>query len=767
MNNKVKSIIIALLISNTFAFSTLLFQENFNYTAGDLLTSHGQYKYSTDSLPTLNIVSPGLSFPGYKSSGIGNAVKIDTTGEDVENYFSTQSSGAVYTSFVVKVEKAETTGDYFFGHIGYGNIFNSRVYIQDSVGDFKFGLSKFKETPTYTGIYNYDSTYIVVVKYEFFTGDTNDEVSLFVFDQSSYPLPVNEPITPNIGPLAPGDSDAVYFNNIVLRQGNDADAPRLILDGIRIGPSWADIFPRAPVLIKPVNDSILTNPDTVKFSWYAVADADSYNIIVNKNYGWEQYESMPPLPPIPSPLKQHIKDGGAMVGISNAKSNSVLYAFRGTKTNNFKKYIIGVSSGEWSDVASIPFGYKYPSNSLIVNNKFPGKGAAVCFDGDHTIYAVKGNSTQQFWVYDVNSDTWITKPDFPYCKLKGGTSLAYKNGKVYLLAGGAKNADAYNFFMYDTLNNTWEILANAPPGLNSKKWKDGSCLTAFGDAIYALKGGDKYNAFYKYDSMWSEKESIPQRHPQILKKKTKVKDGGAVTNDGEYLYAIKGGGINEFWRYTPGQEAVWTPCDTIPRLHNKSTPKTGAALAYALNKIWLLKGNKTPEIWAYSKPDEISDGSTTVIDDNTVNTDATTTELGEGSYCWKVGSFEGDDLSEYSEEWKFEIVEDVKTGKLYPTIVPTFVSKTVTLTSNINFEIAPNPFTKLTTINYSVPISGKVTISLYNSTGRLVNTLINENKRPGSYSLIIDNCKLKIPRGVYFLKYETGNNKSELKLIVE
>jgi len=79
------------------------------------------------------------------------------------------------------------------------------------------------------------------------------------------------------------------------------------------------------------------------------------------------------------------------------------------------------------------------------------------------------------------------------------------------------------------------------------------------------------------------------------------------------------------------------------------------------------------------------------------------------------------------------------------------------LQSQIN--ISPNPFTKLTTIRYAVPVSGKVSIRLYNTTGKLVETLINEYTNAGSHSLTIDNQTLKITRGVYFLRYEDMQNK--------
>ncbi|MCX8014910.1 MAG: hypothetical protein N2748_02720, partial [candidate division WOR-3 bacterium] len=79
-----------------------------------------------------------------------------------------------------------------------------------------------------------------------------------------------------------------------------------------------------------------------------------------------------------------------------------------------------------------------------------------------------------------------------------------------------------------------------------------------------------------------------------------MKDGGAIVTAGSEMYAIKGGGNNTFYKYTPATgEARQLVLDTIPRLHKKSVPKTGAELTYANGYIYLIKGNNTPEFWRY------------------------------------------------------------------------------------------------------------------------------------------------------------------------
>jgi len=410
-----------------------------------------------------------------------------------------------------------------------------------------------------------------------------------------------------------------------------------------------------------------------------------------------------------------ISDGGAFVAVTGEKSGDLLYALRGSKSNEFYMYYEG-----WTPKESLQFGYKYPlTEPPKLNKKFPGKGAALCFDGDHTIYATKGNGTWEFWAYDVTLDTWAPKAFVPTTqKLKGGTSMAYKNGLVYLLAGAQKKDNFNNFFAYDPTLNTWTTLCGAPvtppATLKAKPFKDGSAISIIGNTIYALKGGDKYNFFYTYDiagDYWVEKETIPLIHPMLLKK-NKVGNGGAMTTDGSILYAIKGKGKQDFWSYSPISKGVWIPLDTIPRFgeaYKKSVPKTGAALAYANDAVWLMKGNKTPEFWCYTPSVPL-------------------------------------------------------VAKTISSTTPTVMAEKTTLVK-FSIDVSPNPFTKLTTIRYTVPISGKVTLKLYNATGRLVETLVNDNLNAGIYTANLSSKN--IAKGVYFLRYSDNTNQKEIKLIVE
>jgi hypothetical protein len=61
----------------------------------------------------------------------------------------------------------------------------------------------------------------------------------------------------------------------------------------------------------------------------------------------------------------------------------------------------------------------------------------------------------------------------------------------------------------------------------------------------------------------------------------------------------------------------------------------------------------------------------------------------------------------------------------------------------------PNPFNPTTTILYEVPSESFVTISLYNTLGQRVSTLVQENRTAGVYTINLDMGRLGLASGVY------------------
>ena len=69
----------------------------------------------------------------------------------------------------------------------------------------------------------------------------------------------------------------------------------------------------------------------------------------------------------------------------------------------------------------------------------------------------------------------------------------------------------------------------------------------------------------------------------------------------------------------------------------------------------------------------------------------------------------------------------------------------------------PNPFNPQTTITYSLNHSGIVNLDIYNILGRKVETLVNEMKTPGNYSVQWNGQDFS--SGEYFYRIQLGDSK--------
>ncbi|HSW54416.1 MAG TPA: T9SS type A sorting domain-containing protein [Ignavibacteriaceae bacterium] len=76
----------------------------------------------------------------------------------------------------------------------------------------------------------------------------------------------------------------------------------------------------------------------------------------------------------------------------------------------------------------------------------------------------------------------------------------------------------------------------------------------------------------------------------------------------------------------------------------------------------------------------------------------------------------------------------------------------------------PNPFNPTTTINYSIPKNGLVTIKVYDILGKEVAELVNETKEAGNYSVAFNASSLA--SGIYFYTLTSGNFTASKKLIL-
>lgn len=84
-------------------------------------------------------------------------------------------------------------------------------------------------------------------------------------------------------------------------------------------------------------------------------------------------------------------------------------------------------------------------------------------------------------------------------------------------------------------------------------------------------------------------------------------------------------------------------------------------------------------------------------------------------------------------------------------------------------QINPNPFSRLTSICYQVSAMAHIKIRIYDGSGRLIRTLIDEKKSTGTYQISWggkDNEDHPVSAGVYFVRLEAEDYKETEKVIL-
>lgn len=311
--------------------------------------------------------------------------------------------------------------------------------------------------------------------------------------------------------------------------------------------------------------------------------------------GWEELSSL-----TAEPSAKMVKDGAWLVACPGR-----ILAAKGNRTPDF--YSFDLSSGRWQLRTAVPAGEK--------GRAFFGKGATACFDGQNAVYAIKGGNTQEFWRYDIAGDSWLRLRDVPAYtskgKIKAGADIVCVGtggaARLYLMKGPSAE-----FLRYLPEHDSWEPLPGAPNP--SVRWNDGSFLVYDGNrTIYAHK--PRIHELWRYDVVgeaWSSQPLAGMPYTGPSGESRKAKDGSAGTWLDGAIYALKGGNTTECWRYETWHNA-WVALEPIPAIGRdgrRKTVKAGADIVAAQGRIYVLKGNKSLEFWAYRQPGSLRTGPT-------------------------------------------------------------------------------------------------------------------------------------------------------------
>jgi hypothetical protein len=263
------------------------FNEDFNYTASQPLTSNNWTIIGTTTTNPISVTSSGLTYTGFTNSGVGNAAALTTSGQDVyRDINGSLSSGDVYLSFMLNVSAAQATGDYFLAMLPSGSTssFFSRFFAKSSGTGYVLGVSKWTDAATYgTTVLDFNTTYFVVIKYTFSsTSTTDDQASVFVFSSG---IPTTEPTTTYAGPTASVAADQANLSRLALRQGNASNAATLVIDGMRVSTTWGTIA--LPVQLKSF--STVKSGESTTIKWTTTSEKNNKGFEVQRSVNGSKF----------------------------------------------------------------------------------------------------------------------------------------------------------------------------------------------------------------------------------------------------------------------------------------------------------------------------------------------------------------------------------------------------------------------------------------------------------------------------------------------
>ncbi len=383
--------------------------------------------------------------------------------------------------------------------------------------------------------------------------------------------------------------------------------------------------------------------------------------------------------------------------------------------------------------------------------------------------------------------------------MKAGGALTTLGKKIFAFKGGNKK----EFYAYDITNGRWgerrSILDGAGKGV-----KDGGALTSDGlKRIYAIKGNNTLEFFFyevERDS-WHQLQSVP-----LGKSGKRIKGGGGVTflrkGDSSFIFLIKGGGTNEFFKYWIEGD-TWRSCAEIPKGKSNKGLKKGSCLVNHQGFIFLLKGG-TNEFYAYSIENdswlpkrEIPLYAGTSQKKRKVGSGAALTSDGEERiYAFKGNCNEfyryfpaGDSWVEKETLPRYPSERKVKDGgaltfadgNVYALkgnrtiefwcytpqtthshyLFPGPMGDAFSNQETFSLFIRPNPTRGKVYIHYKLPAKEKPTLKIYNTLGKILLSIKEKDSKESGFFPIE-----KLPAGVYFFHFATKGNRKEGKLVI-
>jgi poly(3-hydroxybutyrate) depolymerase/N-acetylneuraminic acid mutarotase len=430
------------------------------------------------------------------------------------------------------------------------------------------------------------------------------------------------------------------------------------------------------------------------------------------------------------------------------------YAQNNPEVINFKLEISSEGHHFWTDSLQIVTAGPAQSGAWVKKEDIP---TARCFASscelNGKIYVIGGGQTidsrlDVMEVYDQATDTWdTTKTAMPTARAE--LCVAAVNGKIYAI-GGAYSHSGSTLGMvevYDPQTDTWDT--DKTPMPTARK---GAACAVMNNKIYVAGGSAETNftpsnKLEIYDPATDEWTS----GSDMLAGRYDTE--GAVVNDTFYVI---GGLIGAPWT---GQGAV-QKYDPITDHWEWATPLNDGRVGHTANvvndKIYVIGGDGQPpfrmNVEEYNPQTEIW----TVIDTIPSAMNIHTSSVYEN----KIYVFSGST----GDIWNISPTKNVYSFD--PALVVDFIEipKNQTPDDFVLHQNYPNPFNPVTTIGYQLSVPNQVELSIYNTLGQKVTTLVSQKQPAGKYQVQWNASGFA--SGVYYYRLEAGEFVDVKKMIL-
>ncbi|WP_291127435.1 beta strand repeat-containing protein, partial [Flavobacterium sp. UBA7682] len=235
-----KNAIILVFLTSLVSHGQLL-TENFSYTIpGNITAATSNWSSHSGSTFYPQYTNAGLAFTGHAGSSVGGSMTLASNGvADINRTFTSQNSGTVYMSCLVNFTSTTSASTEYFLHFNSAS-FSTRVLAQKSGSVLRFGINKSANPTAVATNFEFGTTYLLVVKYTFIAGSSNDRVDLWVLPSfASTEALAGTPLQ-----TTTAGTDATALNAISVRQ---ATPPVGSIDAINIGTTWASAVPAGTI----------------------------------------------------------------------------------------------------------------------------------------------------------------------------------------------------------------------------------------------------------------------------------------------------------------------------------------------------------------------------------------------------------------------------------------------------------------------------------------------------------------------------------------